>query len=394
LKRCNVKLLIGVSTEAEPSSSLPSPPASSPPPRSPTPSNGEAARSPEVPTSSPFLDASQSPSPNIQQLSTNILARHDIPTTLQPQSTEKRYTTPTFASLSSPVASPALSAVPGSPSFDSLVYEATSGKRKRTDERFPRAQSPSSQLQNSQESQNSFSSCGSQDAVERQLTQSMDLDDDDTEYRHPRAQITRSQAESENAITSQKDEVIYRGELDWPAESSRMSSSHQQSSQTTPSRSLPPLQTQRHSPPTVSTLNTPTGTIHTPTTSVRKQQPWYGHPQKKRKSRQSSGVLVANVYQTDAGLSVSKPSMMHSTQGGRPSRDANSRPSGNVFQSGTLQITPPAQLVHGGSTHDAGSQSRSPIGWSQTQTQTSWILHESCPPLQTQAPYQSQSSSQ
>jgi hypothetical protein len=320
----------------------------------------------------------------------NILARPVTPTTSTPQITEIRYATPTFASLSSPTASPILSAVPGSPSFDSLVYEATRGKRKRTYQRSPRAQSPGSQFQNSQEFPNSFSSCGSHDAVERQLTQSKDLDDDEAEYSHPRAQITRPQTELENAISSQKDEVGYKG--DWLAESSQMSSSHQQSSQTTSYRSLRPLQTQRHSPPAVST-----GTLNTPTGTSIPRQAWYGtlpsHPHKKRKSRQNSGVMVINAHQTAAPASptVSRPSVIQSV---RPSGDTDSRPSGNVFQSGTLQITSPAQPVYGGNTDDAGSQSRSPIGWSQTQTQTSWLLHGSYPPLQTQAPYQSQSSSQ
>jgi hypothetical protein len=160
-------------------------------------------------------------------------------------------------------------------------------------------------------------------------------------------------------------------------------------------------------------LTTPTRDIHTPATSAQKQ-PWYGtlrtHARRNRKSRQNSSFSVTDVHQSGVAVDIhpSKPSVhMPSPQGVHSSRDVNShpsvqpvtpRPSGNVFQSGKLQITPTTlESVQpeywGSAADDAGSQSRSSIGWSQTQSQTSWLGHTSYPPLQTQAPYQSQNTS-
>jgi len=400
-----------VSAEVEPSSSLPSPPASSPPPLSP---DGETVNSSGAPASSPDHNASQT-LPNVpQQLSTNVLSRPDTPTMPQHlvQPTENRQVTPTFASLSSPTGSPALPAVPGSPPFDSLVYEAVNGKRKREDEHFSLAQSPSSQLHNSQESQNSLSSSGSQDSVEKQLTQSLD---DDAEYSQLRPQITQSQPEELDDYTSapaQTDQASYKGELQWMAESSQVTTLQPRSSQATSHHPLAPLQTQL-STMSMGAPSTPVGAVHTPTTSVQKQA-WYGtlpsHSHKKRKSRQNSGLSLPNVHQSAAaaGFRVSKPSaQINSTQVIPSSPGATLHPSvqpmtprplGNVFLSGTLQTTPTtAESVRpeyeGNLADDAGSQSQLLIGWSQTQTQTSWLGHASYPPLQTQAPYQSQGSS-
>ena len=247
--------------------------------------------------------------------------------------------------------------------------------------------------------------------------QSMDVNDDDdgVQRSQRRTQITQSHAKesgnySVTPILAQTDEISYKGELHWAAESSQMAESNLQSSQMT--SSLAPLQTHQHSSSMASmgVLTTPTRAIHTPMVSVQKQA-WYGtllsHPRKKRKSCQNSSFSATDLHQSTATADIlsQKPAVqIPSPQG---SRDLNSRssvqpatprPSGNVFQSGKLHITPTLlesmQPEYGGSTaDDAESQARSLMGWSQTQTQTNWLGHASYPPLQTQAPYQSQSAS-
>jgi len=214
-------------------------------------------------------------------------------------------------------------------------------------------------------------------------------------------------------IVAQADEVSYTGELHWAAESSQMAASNPQSPQTT--SSLAPLQTQQHSPSMalMGVLTTPTRAVHTPTTSFQ-QQAWYGtlpsHTRKKRKSRQNSSFSVTDLHRSTAAVdtlsrkpAVRTPSLqgVHSFRDLNPCSSAQPEtpcPSGNVFQSGKLHITPTmlesVQLEYGRSTtDDAGSEAQSSIGWSQTQSQTSWLGHVSYPPLQTQAPYQSQSAS-
>ncbi|KAF8238842.1 hypothetical protein L208DRAFT_1387158 [Tricholoma matsutake] len=368
-------------------SSLPSPPS---PPLL-TSSDGETGNS------SPDSNASQPPPPHMQQTSSpNMASRPGTPTKSQPllaRSPESKCVTPTFALLPSPAGSPVIRSVPGSPSFDSLLREATNGKRKREDEHFSLAQSLSSQWQNSQESHNSLSSSGSQDSVEKQLTQSMDVNDDEG-----RGQVTQPQPENCAAAftPAQTEEISYKGELQWAAESSQMAASNSWSSQGT--SSLAPLQTQVHSP------SMPMRNIHTPTTSAQRQA-WYGTlpSHKKRKSWSNSSLSASDVHQSDAltGFCGSKPSAqaVHSFQDANPHSDVEPvtpRSSGNVFQSGTLQITPTklesVQPEHGGSPADySSSQSRSSIGWSQSQSQTSWLGRGSYSPFQTQAPYQSQS---
>lgn len=314
----------------------------------------------------------------------------DAPTT----SLERWHATPTFASLSSPTGSPALAAVPSSPSFDSLVYDAIHGKRKCQEEHFSFAPSLSSQWKNSQESQNS---CSSQNSVENQLTQGMDVNSE-AEYSQRHKHIIRLPESADiTSVPAQTDEIGYKGELQWVTESSQMAQSSRQLSRTT--SSLAPLQTQQLTPSTVpvGALNTPTTALHTP----KVPQPWYQAPRShmKRKSRQNSSfsgtdptaVAVSNLSPQGIGSSQNQNQNNHSS-----TLPVTSRPSRNVFQSGTLQITPTplecSQPEYGGSVGDDGeSQSRSPIGWSQTQSQMSWLAHATYGPLQTQAPYQSQS---
>lgn len=300
-------------------------------------------------------------------------------------SPEIRHATPTFASLSSPTGSPALPAVPGTPTFDSLVYDAIHGHRQREEQPHLYTSSLGSQWETSQESQSSFAS---QTSVENQLTQSIDVDNDETEYSQRHKHITVLPVNAD--IPAQGDGINSKGELQSVMASSQMAQSSPRLSRTT---SLAPLQTQKLTPSTVpvGALNTPT-TLHTP----KVPQPWYQAPRShmKRKSRQSSSFSVTD----PTVVAASNPSPQHIC----PSQDQNycpsalpltPGPSGNVFQSGTLQITPTtSESLQPEYAGDVSSlPSRSSMGWSQTQSQMSWLQHMSFAPLQTQAPYQSQS---
>lgn len=97
---------------------------------------------------------------------------NDAPST-PPSRRVNHHDTPTFASLSSPIDSPA-QVVPSEefPSLDDLIEQATSSnKRQAVDGRASMDTSPYSQI--------SSSSFGSSDAVEKQLTQNVDGNDDD-----------------------------------------------------------------------------------------------------------------------------------------------------------------------------------------------------------------------
>jgi len=185
-------------------SSLPSPPATSPMAHSPLPSldsnHASISSFPRTPDTaeSPLQsgdyphDRTSSPGQKAHtgfdypSTPANKPSAFEAPITPQPKSTSSHPNdcqTPTFTSLSSPVDSPCMPPLPTSPSFNSLVADAVgatgghdgdivhTGSPSRTGER--------DQFQClSQDTQNSHSSSGSQEIVNQQLTQGMDVDAD------------------------------------------------------------------------------------------------------------------------------------------------------------------------------------------------------------------------
>ncbi|KAG6854878.1 hypothetical protein C0991_012068 [Blastosporella zonata] len=299
-----------ISPEAEPMLSLPSPPVSSPT------------------SQSAFVYDDELPSPP----QTGYLARHSRRKLFSSDETSQRseadddqemgHSPPSFASLSSPVASQseAMLVDPPSPTFDSLVADAvrTNRQQPRTGSQTSRpnhirdsASQISSSSSTSNHSQSRLSSA-SHDSVEKQLTQSMDIDNDDEP----------------------------------------------------PSAQEPPRQDLR-------ALSMTPGIVNERAQVPVRRQAWYGT----RPPRRSS---LATPLRTSLNTEVRGSTNLrvsHST----PSQLPNSRLPGHAFRSGTVQTSP--------------SKVEKPFAYSQSQSQTqdSSFEYGSYPPLQTQAPYESQS---
>ncbi|KAG5716703.1 hypothetical protein E4T56_gene16258 [Termitomyces sp. T112] len=302
--------------EAMPMSSLPSPPVSSP-----TSVSAVASQSP--PNKEPFL-ASQLTIDNI-----HLTSPH------------KRYSPPTFASLSSPTESQIdeMMIDPPTPTFDSLVAKAISvdkGKSKPRSSLSPgpvydlpssSQNSPASSNNSSLESSRSLESSTSHEFVEQQLTQSMNIEEDSYDHRY----------------------------------SSQGGLHHQDQ----PTLSIIPGVMNEHTTPM----------------PVRRQA-WYGTlPSRRSSLAMPLGLGVGSETQNSTELQTFNltPSLSKAT--------VNTVPE-HAFRSGTLQVSP---SVNG--RPPASSQSQP---YSQTQSQSSSSsqassLEYASYPLQTQAPYQSQS---
>ncbi|KAF8076562.1 hypothetical protein FPV67DRAFT_1471953 [Lyophyllum atratum] len=297
--------------ELELTSSLPSPPASSP-------------------TSATFEDVGQYPYDYASAFAPEAPLRNPFPPShlndiVHEDSTtpKRRQTPPSFASLSSPLDYQFdMLADPPMPTFDSLVESAIGANRRRTED-SPAKPSPSSQpgCGGTQGSQVSSTSSSSYDSVEKQLTQSMDVDDDIDLNSEPMFQP----AFHSTALGAVND--------------------------TTPLRGTP----------------------------VRAKQAWYGTWSARSLTSPLVDASVRNALPTASQLSNKE------TQA--------ETHSGHIFHSGMLRITPAASP-----SMDDGGRSRQwqadPSTQSQSQSQGSSLEYVSYPPLQTQAPYRSQSLSQ
>lgn len=357
--------------EIQPSSSLPSPPASSPIPFAPLPpilGPDDIPPAPDLPEPNSDSDTSSeseasefeqpSPTPDRHCAVTTSsrhptpLVRYDSPVTPHHQQTRPEKATPSFAALSSPADSPTIPPIPPTPSFTSQVKSATR-KRKRQDKTPSKA--PPRMKSRLRDSFDSNSSSGSQDSVEKHLTQSLEVCE-------------------ENYDTYLGDRLDTGGLRHQPL---------QMETET-------PLQSPALSP-AVFSLGGPSNSpalVAAPTV----RQAWYGthHPPvastvKHKKNASSAGFHTLPVA-VPPQLSNSHPETPTSGQPKRP------RPTSlNIYRSGILKIEPPVAeviqgTIHGDTPEDFDAQS-------QSQTQESSLEYLSYP-LQTQAPYESQSLSQ
>lgn len=350
--------------------------------------------------------------------STRVLTNFAIPMTppsRPPRSIRAQTLNPTFASLSSPLDAPVLASIPGSPSFNSLVDDAINS-RKRKD----RSGEPESvihkRIYNAKDScinpSQSQSSTASRDSVARILTQNTnnlgDVDIDAVGEIDEEALFTLSHNMDHKA--SEEDINQYSGELNWEEPKQRSkhtplrepsvpSSSNPSIKFPLESLSQPPSQLQAHSQsvqppdsidPSQLTLDTslPLGSIaplESPGfASSTPRQAWYQpvpiHKPRRRTSEHPGGLVIPPL-----------------------SEGANSPPP-NMFRSGTLHIIPPR--MHSAASPE-GPKDRADLQVKQQlaqqdrhQSQSQLSSSEgdsqefSYPPLQTQAPYQSQSLSQ
>ncbi|KAF5388014.1 hypothetical protein D9615_000549 [Tricholomella constricta] len=322
--------------EAEPTSSLPSPPESSPTSLPPAAyeDDGRLPFDAGLPTRTP----SHSPSPEVY-LHKSSSSSHvhnasvELSVTLQ-----RRQTPPTFTSLSSPIEYPYDDMFPD-PTFDSLVENVIGSSRSRTNATSskpdPHSQTEPGSIENDRISPSS--SFGSHASVEKQLTQSMDMDYDSNVLEGPKPILPQPKPRSTTGVT-------FNG-----AASDRT-----------------PLQV----------------------TPGHGRQAWYGT----RPARSHASPLI-NASQSASRRSTIQKSQSIASQPYSQETPTGSR-TGHAFRSGTLQLSPTASqaLEHNGSIAHLQSQVHSPTN-SQFQTQDS-SLDLSYLPLQTQAPYQSQSSTQ
>ncbi|KIM46387.1 hypothetical protein M413DRAFT_441479 [Hebeloma cylindrosporum] len=376
-----------------PTSSLPSPPKSSPVNHS-SPLPVEPLRGNVDPQSPSSSVVNQQKLHHSAGSGTNAFVRPATPDiTLRSQVVES---TPTFASLSSPADSPAPLPVPNSPAFSSLV---SSKKRKLVFDLPENATPNHSRSHPLSQSSISQSSTGSQMSVEHQLTQSLEEADEDVSDR--------------DAMGEHEDDIP-----EFPLTGSDSDGSHSQlnsfavhvhkpksCSPTIPHPSQPEFDStapqQLCSPPP---LVSPTFAVSTP-----QRQNWYQSAvvRKRNKNAEAEEGLVKL-----ATPSPSKSDASASQASDRRSRTPRSRPSSKPkkFRSGTLQIKTVASLPE---PIPEGSETFEPLP-DQDQTMSQDLVEAdvnnspqsymdldsqstqdySYPPLQTQAPYQSQYLSQ
>ncbi|KAG6911245.1 hypothetical protein DXG01_003112 [Tephrocybe rancida] len=321
----------------EPMSSLPSPPVSSPTSLSAAVDDDESY----------FLSHPSSPIRH----SLGLLSP-EVPSQ-QPQDNDDQQRSslehPSFASLSSPMDSrtDAMTVDPPSPSFDSLVADALNANKQRIRSRSPvSSHSRPSHIRNldsqiSISPSSSNNSYGSHDSVEKQLTQSTDIDQD----------------------------------VDLPND-------------------LPPPEPVRSDLRTISIARNFT---NEPSSIPAQRQAWYGTRPPRRSSLAAAlGTRIDSEVRGTTKLRVS-----HSTPSRLDEAAVYTLPE-NTFRSGTLQITPSLNdeepRTYSQSQVPSPSQPQSQMqaqtqsqSQTQSETQESSFEYGSYPPLQTQAPYQSQS---
>jgi len=358
-----------------------------------------------------------------------------------PQAVES---TPTFASLSSPAGSPAPLAVPNSPAFSSLVRP---NKRNLVFD-IPENTTPP-KLYESQIQPLSHSSTGSQMSVEMQLTQSLEEDGSDQdpicedESETPGFQVPRSDPGLEGPLAPTptspltQEDSLYNAELRW--DSSQPGPSQENDTETESRESFqndldswsqPPSQLKSfpihyHRPKSSSpaiphptqlecgsssplqlsspvSLASPTFTVGTP-----QRQNWYQSAvvPKRSKRMDPEEHMKPSPSPKISDVSASQPSDRSRTPRSKPASKSKK------FHSGTLQIMPAPSLPE--AIPEESQTFEPPLDQDQTMSQDMAGQAEennspqsymdldsqstqdySFPPLQTQAPYQSQDLSQ
>ncbi|KAJ7284151.1 hypothetical protein C8J57DRAFT_1499125 [Mycena rebaudengoi] len=344
-----------------PSSSLPSPPASSPttsadsqsqgiphinPPINPSSSlPSPPASSPTTPAALPVIDftsienTSERPSKRRRVTPANTTNFSPDPFSTPPRRMNR---TPTFAMLVSPSDSSAAIANPDLPGLDVLISNAVEKTTRAVvaQERDWTDEQPGSQ--------------SSDISVERQLTQSLDMEVDD---------------DSPGFLPSQDN--LYAGELNWPEENTQDPDALNSQSQSTQSQSISqsppqsPPQSQSQLPPPSQSYSTEADLQHPGPTGQSPRTP-------PRITQSGSSPIPRSPHHTTPRASPTSPSPQTQT----PARSS---------RSGSLKIP--------GSPEKAAAASR-PIhtGWSQLSENTASQVFSF--PFQTQAPYRSQTLSQ
>jgi hypothetical protein len=346
---------------------------------------------------------------------------------------------PTFASFNSPAATPRPVSIPPSPSFSSLV-----SKKRRLDfdvsEHEPTSRIKSLRSRSHPLSQStSMESSTSQASVAKQLTQSLSDDDSESDEDalddvHDLEQEIPKQSSKPVAAELNTDDPkegeLYEEELSWGSENSDETADPLAIFE---SPSQPPSQFQfdtfplhhhgpkKHRPPPIETvpsssaflplsapapLSSPTFAISTPT-----RQNWY-QPVVRRKSSSKQSLHEPELDQEGTQMSPEN-SQLQSMNGASPASNSKlSSKKKSVFRSGTLHITPIALAPESPSPKEDEKSIQL--------EQVDPISHEiqdfpaaldtsqdymdldnsdsfddfSYPPLQTQAPYESQTMSQ
>ncbi|KAG6869329.1 hypothetical protein C0993_000082 [Termitomyces sp. T159_Od127] len=321
--------------EVAPLPSLPSPPTSSPISLSTVISDDEPVHSESSARHS--LQRSQSP-PNTNPQRLFIASPSNIDET-RLKSPHQRHSPPTFASLSSPTGSQTdeMMIDPPTPTFDSLVAQAVNVDKAQIKSHFtgsspscPVYDLPTSSQDSSTSSNNSFSgssesldSSRSQEFVEQELTQRMDIDEDTNEHKQ-----------------SSPGEILYQGQ------------------------------------PTFSIIP---GVMNERTTPMPVRQAWYGTLPPRR-----SSLATPLAFGPESEMRL-KLQTSHSTPSQSSKAKVNALPE-QVLRSGTSRLS---SAVNGREPASSSPQSYS-HGRSQPPSQASSLEYASYP-LQTQAPYQSQS---
>jgi hypothetical protein len=286
-----------------------------------------------------------------------------------------------------------MSAIPTTPSFTSQVEGAT-GKRKRNDGTLSRV--PARFKARFRSSIGSHSSFGSQDSVEKQLTQSLGMDDDIHDAclgRRDESDMQHSQLPGAGWANRN----TYAAELPWNdrevlgMDSSQMGENVPGSQ---PDRTPQLLQTpsdhqlQPRTPFSLSGINQPSAAA----APHVQRQPWYGTHRIAPTIRTKSSASAAG-FHVPRGAGPLQPPHLKTPTSGQPRRSQPTSPL-NVFRSGVLEFVPSAiraaQVTQHGTMSDDDLDTSSQ---SQSQTQESSLEYLSYP-LQTQAPYESQSQQQ
>ncbi|PPQ77732.1 hypothetical protein CVT25_011167 [Psilocybe cyanescens] len=408
----------------EPYSSLPSPPASSRANTSPLQNDRPL---PGTTRSAVVMDA---------HISTTPVIHH---------SWEQDENARSFASLSSPAgSSTSFSApdIPNSPSFNSLVEK--SGKRKLAADAPENPAAKYSKLYRQHPlSQSANSSTGSRVSVEQHLTQSLESEDESEGGRDIDNEdvLSLESSDHEGSVDglSSSQDAAYQTELPWDISQPEASQSHEatQPSYTQESQfeggnydllSQAPSQFQTqvvesfpfhfHAPKASTSSQmepklsaplhfSPPGPLRSPkyATSTPQRQNWYQPPHKLQCSISQKGDQTGADENQTSSSKKSAQVIIHSqrSQYRDPSKSKK-------FRSGTLQISPPA-LSQGRTAEELLPRERDSVHDdalldgiysdiivnhdSQSYMDSSQSLDDySYPPLQTQAPYESQSMSQ
>lgn len=302
--------------------------------------------------------------------------------------------TPTFASLSSsPSGSPALLDYPDSPDLNQLITDVVG--EKRTYESDPHQGSRArKRMRYEWASHDSHASSDSHDSVERQLTQTPEMDADADAFGEPDDEYistnpSSQSQKSESLAQATRSPDLYAGEIDW---SSGERASHFATTGTS-SPADSSSQSQMSLPLNISTQTPAIPSAPSPHPLVQRQA-WYQAPRPRKKSGASKS---SKTDATRAGSSSTTQSQQRVTRRAPGRTELTSAPSAKSFRSGSLKISPakdlattqPSNPADAGACHSVDSQSNHD-DWAESQDSSQPFSYVP----QTQAPYQSQSLSQ